>query len=66
MVFIPFWMILLALAPSTWILWRRHARLRRIEFNQCSVCGYSLAGLSHGGGRRACPECGKVAAADTL
>ncbi len=48
---IPLWLVLLALAGPTVVLWRRD---RPIPRGHCRSCGYNLTGNVSG----VCPECG--------
>ena len=52
LVFVPFWLPLLAVAIPTYILFRRD---RRHPPGHCQKCGYDLTGNESG----TCPECGK-------
>lgn len=51
-IFVPTWVLFLALALPTAYAWHR---CRRFGPGHCSKCGYDLAGIAVG----ICPECGK-------
>lgn len=54
---VPYWFLVLLLAPApTWWLWRRARERRRRSASACARCGYDLRATPD-----RCPECGTAA-----